>query len=571
MRWRSPRGERPTRRKGPLPHQGPAALDPGDGPDPGGWGISPGDRFWLLGVIFALMVVTTTPYGLAWLRQGEAWRFTGFLLGVEDGNSYIAKMLLGRSGAWLFRSPYTLMPQTGYLLFGPYLALGKLARWPGDVHTQLVILFHLFRLGALVALTLAVYRFSALFVPRGRWRRWAVGLILAGSGWDWVLLPWGRAAWGAADGPPSLISPESYGFLALFFLPHIALARALLLDVLAWGLASEGARATAWVMALETAGMVWVHPLEAVPWLLAVGLLVGLRWVVPRRERAELSLRSLVRWAKPWLPAGVVALGALGYLVALQRDPYVRLWTAQNRLPAPPVWVYLVGYGGLLPGWVAAWPEVRRRWHQGKATLLWLAAWAVVAVGLAVAPVPIQRRLIEGAWVGWVLMAMVGAARWATTERRRWGAMLALTPAFVAPALLLWGGFRVANSPALPAFRPTAEVQAFSALARRASPGDGVLAAYATGNALPAWAPVRVPLGLGPESAPWSDNEALVQTVLCGQGSSAQRLARLRTYGVRWVFFGPAERALGHWNPAEEPWLRQRYAAQGYALFEVVP
>jgi len=168
-------------------------------------------------------------------------------------------------------------------------------------------------------------------------------------------------------------------------------------------------------------------------------------------------------------------------------------------------------------------------------------------------------------------MAMVGAARWATTVRRRWGAMLALTPAFVAPALLLWGGFRVASNPAPPAFRPTAEVQAFLALACRASPGDAVLAAYATGNALPAWAPVQVPLGLGPESAPWSDNEALVQGMFRGQGASAQRLARLKAHGVRWVFFGPAERALGHWNPAEEPWLRQRYAAQGYALFEVVP
>ena len=512
-----------------------------------------------------LGALTTAPYALAWLRQGTAWRFTGFLLGVEDGNSYIAKMLLGRAGAWLFRSPYTLMPQAGYLLFGPYLMLGKLARLPGDLHTQLVLGFHLFRLAALVALALAVYRFSARFLPPGRWRRWAVVLILAGSGLDWLLLPWGRAAWGNADGPPSLISPEAYGFLALFFLPHIALARALLLDALARGLARPASRTTVGVVTGETALMVWVHPLEAVPWLLAVGLLVGWRWMARR------GWRTLLREVRPWLPGGLVALAALGYLAALQRDPYVRLWTAQNRLPAPPLWVYLLGYGGLLPGWAAAWAEVRRAWRRGAVALAWLASWAWLAVGLAVAPVPIQRRLLEGAWVGWVLVALVGVARWATTPRRRRGALLALTPAFVAPALLLWGGLRVANAPAPPAFRPAAEVRAFVALARRAAPGDGVLTAYATGNALPAWAPVRVPLGLGPESAPRAQNEALVRAVYGGAGTSAQRLARLQAAGVRWVFYGPAERALGPWDPRQEPWLRQRYAAQGYAFFEVVP
>ncbi len=542
--------------------------DAGVGTEPPECRIPPEERRWLLGVILALMVLTTLPYALAWAHQGSTWRFTGFLLAVEDGNSYIAKMLLGRQGAWLFRSPYTLMPQAGYALFGPYLLLGKLARFPMDGHTQLVLLFHLFRLGALAGLTVAVYRFVACFVPTGPWRRWAVLLILVGSGLDWLLLPWGRAAWGDADGPPSLISPEAYGFLALLTLPHIALARALLLDALARWLRGGARRTLAVALTLETALMVWVHPLEAVPWLLAVGLLVGLG-LLARGTHAG----PPVRWATLWplLPAALVALAAIGYLAGLQRDPYVRLWTAQNRLPAPPPWVYLLGYGWLGPGWVAAWPEVRRRWRQGAPLALWPGLWAWMAVALALTPVPIRRRLVEGAWVGGVVMAMLGVSRWAVTPRRRLGVTLALGMAFVAPTLLLWGMFRVAVNPARPAFRPTAEVLAFQDLAARAAPGDAVLAAYTTGNALPAWAPVRVPLGLGPESAPWDENSVLVERVYGGAGSSAQRRASLLDHQVRWVFFGPAERALGVWNPDGEPWLQLRYLDQGYAIYEVVP
>jgi hypothetical protein len=91
---------------------------------------------------------------LAFQTQGEAWRFTGFVFAVEDGNSYIAKMLLGANGAWLFRTPYTADPQRGVLAFLPYLLLGKLAAGEG-IHEQLVALFHLFRILAIPAAVLA--------------------------------------------------------------------------------------------------------------------------------------------------------------------------------------------------------------------------------------------------------------------------------------------------------------------------------------------------------------------------------------------------------------------------------
>ena len=57
---------------------------------------------WVFG--FTVMLVTAIPYLLGYAFEGTQWRFTGFVIGVEDGNSYMAKMLRGANGDWLFRT-----------------------------------------------------------------------------------------------------------------------------------------------------------------------------------------------------------------------------------------------------------------------------------------------------------------------------------------------------------------------------------------------------------------------------------------------------------------------------------
>ena len=101
-------------------------------------------RKWVLiwaGIVFG---ITFIPYLLGFAIQGEDWRFSGFVFGVEDGNSYIAKMINGANGDWLFRTPYTTLKQPGILAFIPYLLLGKLSAGLGQ-HEQLLALFQGFR------------------------------------------------------------------------------------------------------------------------------------------------------------------------------------------------------------------------------------------------------------------------------------------------------------------------------------------------------------------------------------------------------------------------------------------
>src|SRR5690349_15927556 len=73
------------------------------------------------------MALTTLPYLVGAGAQRSDLRFGWFLFGVDDGNSYLAKMRQGAVDGWLFHIVYTSEPHDGAFLFTPYLAGGKLA------------------------------------------------------------------------------------------------------------------------------------------------------------------------------------------------------------------------------------------------------------------------------------------------------------------------------------------------------------------------------------------------------------------------------------------------------------
>jgi len=529
-------------------------------------------RGWAVRYGVFLALLTALPYAVAWQMQGEAWRFSGFLVGLEDGNSYIAKMLLGSQGAWLFRPPYTTWPVDGLPVFLPYLWLGKLAAGEA-LHLQLAVLFHLVRLVGVVVWVLATWDFLALFLTEARWRRWGVLLATAGAGLGWLVAPWARLSWA---GPLCFYSPETYGFLAALLLPHLVWARALLLWILRLVVTARRGRA-AWQAAALTLVLGWLHPLELVPLVALLSVWGGLPllWQGWRRGWAGV-LAAWQRWGQRAAPAWGVAVAMSGLYAALSySQEYLRVWSAQNLIPSPPPWQYLLAYGWLLP--FAWWG--RRRWLRGqrwRKALPWL--WLVLLPGLLYAPLTVQRRLADGVWVA--LSALV-AAGWEAKHRAavargaawRWrlgsAALLGLA---LLPNVLFWGGlFRLASTPQQPIFLPRAEVAAFQALGQVAHSGDGVLAAYTTGNALPAWVPVRVIAGLGPESPGLETQQQNLRRFFSASASDAWRLSFLEQHRLRWVFWGPAERALGPWEPAHAAFLCARYQADGYAFFEVCP
>ncbi len=520
------------------------------------------ERRWCFWYAVVLITLTTVPYLLAYASQGEDWRFSGFLFGVEDGNSYIAKMMLGSTGEWLFRTPYTTYPQRGVIAFLPYMLLGKLASGEA-MHEQLVALFHLFRVGAIPLLVLATYRFAGLFVAEVRWRRWATLLASAGGGLGWLLLllP-GGSMLGSA--PLEFYSPETFGFLGIYGIPHLVLARALLLLAITTYLEAHERKTTAWLAGGLLAALALVQPLTV---LIAYGLIgTHLIAVVIAARKDELSTIL-----KPWLRAIGQMLIISGPIVlyltlSFVGDPFLRQWTAQNVITSPHPLHYLLAYGALLP---LAFLGGRRLVREGGYRGLLPVVWVVMFPLLAYAPHNLQRRLPEGVWVALVILAALGlAGRMRSTQRAL--ATLLLIISLPSALVLLGGGISMAISPGQPVFLPADQVEVIERLGERAEAGDVALASYATSNAIPAWAPLGVVAGHGPESANLELVLPRVEAFFDASTSESERAALLDEFGVDYVVWGPEERSLGSWRPEVSDLVRGVIKEGEHEVFEVI-
>jgi len=530
------------------------------------------DRRWVFGYAVVVLLITSIPYWIAFGRAGEDWHFTGFVFGVEDGNSYIAKMLSGAAGEWLFRTPYSAVEQNGFLAFLPYILLGKLTSQPAQ-HEQLVVLFHIFRLAAGFCLIFATYHFVSLFLEQVFWRRLALVVITVGGGIGWLVLLFSNGS-GSVRLPLDFYSPETFGFLALFGIPHLAAARALLL----WGLVyylqpfekvgftkMPAAGTTAWMM------LGLFQPLTVVVgWAIIIAHLVifgVLRWQ-RNRETGLHEWGDWARYAQKSVGIGLISLPIVIYtVVSFWVDPYLRGWSAQNIIQSPPPVDYLLAYGMFLPFSVLSIRPLINRFPL-KGPLL--VGWLIILPVLAYAPYNLQRRLPEGGWVAIVILGVFLLSRWQRHGHTIARFILVLS---LIPTTVMIGGSIVSTQVGEPVFQPAERVAAFKYLAQYARPGDIVLASYQISNALPAWAPVRVVIGHGPESVGLSELKPLVDRFYSVDSSDAERMELLHNNRVRFVIFSEVEKPqddhLESWNLSSAKFLRLVYDDSGYKIYEV--
>jgi hypothetical protein len=547
--------------------------------------------------IALVLLITTIPYAVGMARAGADGVFSGFVFGVEDGNSYLGKMRLGMRGQFDFTLFYTPEQHDAAPLINlPYIAAGWIAgRFvaEGSPASQpaLVVTFHGFRLLADALLLLAMYRFIACFLraPAGRMAALALASFAGGVGWLLALL-------GMTDLlgslPADLYIPEGFSFQILFGLPHVALARALLLFGFVRLIAAQdglfhlsvGQNLSAifsaqWRLQRGVrlrdallAGVCWLLVGVIVPFYLPVAYVVLAAWwalLFARRRRfpTRLTLIGAI--------AATVSLPALLYNAAVfARSPAFAQWSAQNQLPSPHPLHYLLAYGliGLLAALAA-----RAAWRRAESEPMWALplAWVAVVPLLVYLPLNVQRRLAEGVIVPLAILAastlirrqrenqLVRAAPWVI-------AALSLTAAF-----LWFGGLLTALQPRPPAYIPAAYAAAFAWLNTQVTPDDVILAAVPTGNALPAFVRSRVYMGHGPETLFWQEKTATVEQFYAGTLPPDARRAlfeppcprfdsRPCLLPVTYVIDGAWERELGALNSAG---LTLVYEAAGVRVY----
>lgn len=524
-------------------------------------------RKWVFGFTLFLILMTSMPTVLAELSAGDDWVFTGFLFGVQDGNSYIAKMLRGSAGDWLFTTPYTAYPQSGTFAFFPYYLLGKLAAPPG-LHDQLVAIFHWLRVGGIVFLVWSLDRFLRFFLGEEEGLvRWGLALATLGGGLGWLYLAGAERLWGG-DLPLELYSPESFGFLMLMGLPHLLFARGFLLisiqSILTVSKPSvqQGLKAG---IGLLLVGL--FQPLTtAAAWAVLAAFCVSVFVWTLLVKLHDLAVRKDVL-----ARAGVAVLVSLPIvlynLIRFAIDPVLKGWESQNIILSPPFGDYLLAFGLLLPFALAgAWTWLRQsgdQWVSRFYLVVWLACFPL----LAYAPHQLQRRLPEGIWVCLVVLGLLFLKDYPRFPRK--AALAFVATGFLSTSIFWIGTLFTALNPALTAFRTAEEVELFEGLQALNMSSDTIILAEAgISNPLPAWVPARVLVGHGPESISYNEIAPRVENFfLSSKKEEGWRL--IEEFGVDYVIWNEAEYGDFPYESSKDMQVEEVLTAGGFQVLRV--
>jgi hypothetical protein len=281
------------------------------------------------------------------------------------------------------------------------------------------------------------------------------------------------------------------------------------------------------------------------------------------------SWKIAKRWL--WIALQTILLPLpllLYYLVQFSTDPYLKIWTDQNRIHSPHPFHILIAYGMVFVPALFGLTRILnvRRW-TGLLVVAWLSAFPFFAY----APHNLQRRLPEGIWVVWAILAAIGLhvlGKGRNRKDRIWK-MIVLGLSLPTTLLLFFSAIQVSTRAAFPVFRPKNEIEVFKWLRDEVPTGAVVLSSFETGNAMPAWAPVTVVVGHGPETANLRSLLPLVEAFYSDDLESDAQKKFIQEQNIAYVLWGPAERKLGDADLSQSSILALRYRAGDYQLFEV--
>ena len=526
-------------------------------------------------VVAALLIATSIPYVICYRTAPPGQRFTGVLFVRVDTDSYYAWMNQARHGHWLFENKYQPQPHAGAYFNAFWAALGGLARAAG---ISLEASLHVGRLAAGALLVMSFYAVSGFWLRTHRLRALALLLFIFGGGFGWA-----TAAVAAGLGLPhvmelDLTDPRQaavfnfsmdlwagfHPFMQVFLSTHFALAHALYLYTLYCFLRSEaspspryalGAGAILLVLSLS-------HPYDAVTALATCALYAGVQML---RRRPLPVGRLLVMFGPP-------VAGLLYYVWLFKVHPYFKYWGRAAQSIEPNLYVlFALGLCGLIG--LAQFLRLTLRPPAPGGRPVFLMCWLAAAVGLFGSYPVLKFSGQFGLVLMGPLVLMTAVALQEFSERAGAGARRRF---YAAAAALL-----ILNSLTAPIllYQRTASPQEFHVDERviaalewlngQAPPHEAVLASEDVGLRVPVYTQNYVFLGHPHLCDDYDTRSRQVAEFFDGAGDEARR-ALLREQGIAYVFHGPAERALGGFDPAAQPYLRRVYGDEAVAVYRVL-
>lgn len=254
--------------------------------------------------------------------------------------------------------------------------------------------------------------------------------------------------------------------------------------------------------------------------------------------------------------------------------------------PSPLPIYYILGLGliGAFAVW-GAWRILRRPFNQAHVLVIWV---IVVAV-LAYVPLQFQRRFTEGVIGPLAILASMGLGyglvpalkRWKAFRRRLAASQYAFSRArnlivfiviiasTISSLYLIFGGALLVAMRSPKLFDSNDVVLAVDWLGEQSDWQATVWSAEQTGMIIPARIGHRVYLGHQFETAHYEAKIENVARFFDSKTSDDDRMTLLHECNCEFVFYGPTERALGDFDPAQGAFLQPVYQNATVRIFRV--
>jgi hypothetical protein len=522
-------------------------------------------------VVVGLLLVTGLPSAFAYVSSPADRQFMGIVLNVPDTAQYLA---WARESAGSFLIENTLTPERGRAVFLNlfWFGAGRLTTW---LDLSLPAAFQVMRVVAGAISLLTLYWFVGLMTTSlvERWTSFLV--IVLGGGLGWLLVV-AKQFTGALAHPLLLYVVEPNTFLTLMAFPHQAMATGLMVLVL--GLAARAFERDSLGLSLGAGLIALFLGLQHGYDLLHIYAFVGVSALVLAARAGH--VRPVVLGLAVCLPSFPAAL----YLAAITRlDP---IWSGvlaqygNAGVFTPPPFLLVITLGLPLILLIVCRPPATER-GPIEARELVLRVWLIVGLVLLYVPAGFQIKMLAGWQVPVAILAVrtwlhqVGpaAVRARGGRARSLGPILAvLAVALVLPLnlyLFAWRFVDLARHDA-PYYLLRDDVAALRWIEANAAPSDVTLSSLTIGQYLPSVTGRRAFLAHWAQTLDFYGRRQAVAEFFDAGRTDRDRRHLLQQQGVRYVFHGPEERALGSYQPKDAPFLRRVFAAGETAIYQVV-
>lgn len=542
-------------------------------------------RFVIATILFVLLL-TSLPYVYAYLTTPPDKQFMGIMVNVPDHVQYFSWM---RELTDAPLSANKLTPEPNQPLFFNLLwwSMGRLGTWLGLGYAGM---FQLLRLASSALFLLLAYRICAWFLPDRLMRRTAFLVITFTSGFGWVLVMMKYTfTSGELPFPLLVYIMEANTFFGILASPHFIAAA---LYVFVFDLMLRG-QASGQLRYAVAAGFValffgWQHAYDLV---LVYGILGGYGLLLLLRDR-----RLPMYLVKSGLIIGLISFSPALYSVLLTRlDPLWKEVLAQFDnagvfTPNPLQLLVLLGPAFIL-ALFAFLRENPLRLQGVNDNQLFLKAWFFFNFLLIYIPTDYQIHMLNGWQIPIAILATQGlfyyvvpfmASRFKSPIPQGYNASnpqslqrtLALTLlVLILPTnlyLFAWRFFDLSRHD-YPFYLYQDEIAAMAWLEDHAQPDDVALSSLTTGQYLPTLSGLHAFLAHWAQTVDYYGKEAMVNEFFAKEIDNQRRQEIIQQYSVDYIFYGPAERALGNYPLETVPFLRPVFNSSQVQIYAVQP